>query len=373
MMPNNKILILSTIWGHQSVARGISDALMGTKYKVKTKIIKTEPLSLKSYKAFYRFLPWLFTATFQASKFEPANKLLDKHFERSYFKTIESEIKKENPDIVISTYFAFDSSLEKLTHKYKYIYFNAFSDPRTFSKIHVSKNGINLVFDDASLAKVKRLSSNTKAYVTGWFTEKKYYKNLGKVEARKKLGISQRRFTICVTSGSEGTYDVLKVINSLVGKVGALQILFMCGENRQLYALVRNISRLFHKFRKVEIIPYKYTEEMEIFLRASDLVIGKAGPNTIFECVAAEVPFLAITHISGQEDGNLDLIRDYQIGFVEEKARRAAKLIKRVINDPPTLKTFQKSIKDLSRFNQASGQKLIDIISKENTKKAKQA
>jgi UDP-N-acetylglucosamine:LPS N-acetylglucosamine transferase len=44
-------------------------------------------------------------------------------------------------------------------------------------------------------------------------------------------------------------------------------------------------------------------------LSASDIVFGKAGPNFLFNVVACKKPFVAITHVGGQEDGNLDIIR----------------------------------------------------------------
>ena len=65
----------------------------------------------------------------------------------------------------------------------------------------------------------------------------------------------------------------------------------------------------------------------------ADLIIGKAGPNTIFETVAAKKPFIAITHIAGQEDCNLDLIKEYQLGFVEENAIKVVEALARCVEE----------------------------------------
>ena len=89
-------------------------------------------------------------------------------------------------------------------------------------------------------------------------------------------------------------------------------------------------------------------------MQMADLIIGKAGPNLIFESVASQKPFLAISHIPGQEDGNLDIIKDYKLGYVEENPFKAAKLLRSVINDPSNLQQFQAAIAKLRVTNQKS-------------------
>lgn len=355
-----KVLILSTIWGHKSVGKAIYDVLSDAGYEAVQEVLRVDPFSSKSYKTFYRFFPWLFTATFQMSKSEKMNRFFDIYFEKSYLKTLEQMIKKHRPEIVISSYFAFDSSIEKLNKKYKFRYYNAFTDPRTFSNIHISRSGINLVFDQTALNKVKKLAPNSKSLIVGWFAEKKYYQKLSKNESRKKIGVDESILTFCITGGSEGTYDVLKIISSLASKGKRLQILFMCGKNKQLFELVNKMRKIFPD--NITLIPFAYTNDMNLFFKASDLVIGKAGPSTIFESVACLVPFFAITHITGQEDGNLEVIRKYNLGLVEENPLRASKKIKQIIKNPSILDKFQKPIKKLSEYNQKSAEKLIKII-----------
>ena len=82
------------------------------------------------------------------------------------------------------------------------------------------------------------------------------------------------------------------------------------------------------------MVNLEFTKELDKYIKISDLVIGKAGPNLLFETVAAKKPFMAVSHIHGQEDGNLEIIRNYKIGFVEENQIKAIKLIKSIINKP---------------------------------------
>jgi 1,2-diacylglycerol 3-beta-galactosyltransferase len=41
-------------------------------------------------------------------------------------------------------------------------------------------------------------------------------------------------------------------------------------------------------------------------MRNSDLLITKAGPGTVYEAVACQLPVVIISHIPGQEEGNAD-------------------------------------------------------------------
>jgi processive 1,2-diacylglycerol beta-glucosyltransferase len=358
-----KILILSSIWGHESIAKGARDALKGSGFKTQLEIIQIDPFSARSYKTFYKFAPGFFQSAFNLAKYKVTGRVLDKYFEASYLNTIEKLIKGFRPDVVISSYFGFDSSIEKLKVKYKFHYLNIVADPWTFTRIHTSKNTINLVFDEKSKEKAENYVRAGYVASTGWFVEDKYNTRLKKEKALKIIGVEEDKFTICVTGGSEGTFDVLKIVNSFIGRKRNIQILFMCGKNKQLYDLVKGLAKILGESKRIKIFPFSFTSRMNLFMRASDLVIGKAGPNTIFESVACGVPFFAVSHISGQEDGNLELIKKYNIGYAEENPIKIAKTLKTVIKNPSLLKRFDKPIQNLSGYNKSSRSKLLEIIS----------
>lgn len=357
-----KVLILSSIWGHESIAKGVNDVLKKNGFKTRLEIIRIDPFFEKFYKTFYRFAPGLFKMAFHLAKYETTNKMFRKYFEANHFKTIERLVHDYQPDLVISSYFVFDSSIKKLKHKFKFRYLNVVSDPWTFTRIHVSKSALNLVFDQKAKEKAEGYVHAKQIATTGWFVEDKYNTKLTKDNARKIIGVDRERLTVCVTGGSEGTFDVLKITNSFINNQKDVQMLFMCGKNKQLYDLVNNFAKILGKNKKIKIFSYKYTSRMNIFMRASDLVVGKAGPNTIFESVACGVPFFAISHISGQEDGNLELIKKYRIGYAEESPIKIARILGLILKKPLVLEKFQKPIQLLSQKNQNSQARLLEIL-----------
>lgn len=348
-----KILILSTIWGHESIARGVRDTLSITDNDINLQIIDVDPISKKSYNLVYRYAPSISKKIFDITKFNVIDKSLKKYFEISYYSQIHEFIKNYQPDVVISTYFAFDTSITKLLKMYPFKYINVVADPRSIVAMQIAKHGLNLVFDQKAADKAKGLVKGSKSEVSGWFVEKKYYQDNNR---------SRRTLTFCITGGSEGTFDVLKISKAVANTERRLKIYFMCGKNKQLYDLISSTKDTLLKNKKLMIKPIKYTTKMNLYFKNSDLIIGKAGPNTIFEAVASNTPFFAISHISGQEDGNLEIIKEHNLGFVEEDLQKANKLLEQIIKNPKMENPFKKTISNLSKYNQLKSKTILSLI-----------
>jgi UDP-N-acetylglucosamine:LPS N-acetylglucosamine transferase len=358
-----KILITSTRWGHVAIAKAIKEALEGT-YQVEIGYTEIEPFSRISYHFVYKFFPKIFKIAFFLSRFEMLEALFNSLVERNYKSKLESLVIKAKPDIVINIYFAFDSSLKQLRRKFHFRMINVLADPWTFSKVQISKGTENLTFDKYSLEKLKSLEPKAKATSVGWFTEKKYNDISGKNRNtfRNTLKLDPNMFTLCVVSGSEGTFHIFKILSTFLNPKYKIQIIILCGNNSQMFQVVKTLKNLSEKIRGPKIIGVPYTETMEKYLRAADLVVGKAGPNTMFQSVATLTPFFAISHVAGTEDGNLGIIKRYKIGFVEENPKRATLKLKEIIENPKILNKFQKNLRSLSIYNQGSEEKLLTLL-----------
>ena len=119
---------------------------------------------------------------------------------------------------------------------------------------------------------------------------------------------------------------------------------------------------MYNAKKNIKIKLFSFAQNIHQLMEVSHLVVGKAGPNLIFEAVAAGKPFLAITHIGGQEDGNLDLVKKKKLGLVEENPIKAVKLLRKIIKNPEMLEKFQDSIREERNYNQKSGEKMLNII-----------
>ena len=358
-----KIIITSTRWGHTSIAKAIKE-ILDNKNDVELICIEAEPFSKISYHLIYKFFPGLFKVVFRLSGMKFFRSLFNSFVAVSYQSVLERVIKRQKPDIVINVYFAFDSSLAPLQERYRFKLINVLADPWTFSKILISTAGENLTFDNYSLKRLKELEPKASGQPIGWFIEKKYYdvEKLDQNKVRKDLGLDPDMFTLCVVSGSEGTFNIFKILSTLTNPKLKMQVIILCGNNHAMFNVVRALRSLSGKINGPKIKGIPYTESMQLYLKAADLVVGKAGPNTLFQSVIVGSPFFAISHISGQEDGNLDIIKRYKIGFVEENPNKAAKKLKEVIRNPKTLSKFRKNLKQLSKYCLGSKDKLLNSL-----------
>jgi len=358
-----KILIISTEWGHSSIAKSVGQ-VVNKYYDVEIHSIKIEKFSKVSYEFIYKFIPGFFKLVFALSEVNLIKQIFGYYAEKSYKKQLEHKIHEARPKIVVNTYFAFNSSLESLKNKYGFRLLNVIANPRTFTKIEISPYAENLVFDKYSFKKVKAANPNNSCTLTGWFTESKFYevKKEKRARVRKMLGLDPNKFTLCITSGSEGTYNVLKIVNTFLNPKYNMQVIIMCGNNSQLLKTAKTLKSVSKTIGGPEIAGIPYTTEVQKYLRASDIVVGKAGPNTIFESVATLTPFFAISHVSGQENGNLEIIKKYKIGYVEEKPVLATLRLKEIIENPKILSKFQNNLKALSAYNQNSERKLLKLL-----------
>ncbi len=358
--------IFSTKQGHQSIAEAIKEKIeraANDRYQVK--IFYTKLLLEQPYNFFYRFAPSSFKFPYNLSvkiveKDAELKKLIFYHFFQTTYRSSLQFTKKNEIDLAISCYFPFSPTLEKIQNKMGIPYLNIITDPRTIHPWQISTQAqSNFFFDQTAIANFHK---QCQAAVSGWFVSDKYEKNYDKEKVKQELKIKED-LVFLIVSGSDGSEAILKILPSLINCQKPLRVFVACGKNQALYKNVLGVKKSLTLFgqSKAVITPLGFTQDMHLYMQAADLIIGKAGPNTLFESVATLTPFFAITHMV-QEEGNLDIIKEKHLGYVEEKAEIANDKLLKIINRPEQLKVFQKSLIDLKKYNQQSGKILIRKI-----------
>ena len=69
-------------------------------------------------------------------------------------------------------------------------------------------------------------------------------------------------------------------------------------------------------------------------IKAADVVVGKPGPNLMFETIALAKPFLTTGHPLGQEVGNYRFISKEKLGLVTYSPTQTTKKILAIIKTP---------------------------------------
>lgn len=356
-----KVLILSSIEGHASLAEAAAYALTND-FQITIKDLTANWSGYTAYKAIYRFTPSLFQIPFKISQNQKLQTLLKHYFSYAFKNKTMKLIEQVSPDIIITTHFIYLPILDNYKPKgVKHI--NIISDPITIHPITFSfKADYNLGFDETSIKLGRQLGiSRSRLRGVGWLTRPGFYQISNQEKVRRALGLDDK-LTFLICSGSEGTNTLISLLPTLFLNQQGLdyQLIFVTGSNRLLFKLIKESYKLTRKVKtnlpKIHVLGF--TKNMPDYMTAADVVVGKAGPNLIFESIAKKKPFIAFTHIVGQEDGNLDLIRNYNIGWVTEKITSFKTLWQQILTNPSILKEKRPYITKLRNKNRSAGKQL---------------
>src|SRR5258708_33173347 len=97
---------------------------------------------------------------------------------------------------------------------------------------------------------------------------------------------------------------------------------------------------------------------MPDWMRASDLVITKAGPGTIMEPLAAGKPMILSGYLRGQEEGNVKFVKEMGIGVLRPNPQAIVRQLRAWLDGEHTqLLAMQANARRAARPNAA-----LDIV-----------
>ena len=165
-----------------------------------------------------------------------------------------------------------------------------------------------LVPNRGVLADLQRLGvPAAKMTVVGYPVQQAFLQAPSREAARAHLGLSER-FTVLVSLGGEGIGgDPLATVRALSAARPQAQIVVMCGRNE---TLKRRVAALGAANLRVE----GFSDDMAVFLAASDVVVGKAGPASVYETLAVGRPLLVTSYAGLNEKGVTRFVGEQGLG-----------------------------------------------------------
>lgn len=384
-MKKKRILVLTDNmpWGHRSIAKAIYGFL---KKKEKSENILVDYAEVKIslsimndiYTFMYRYLP-------QSNKI--SRKMMENEMIRDMFlETTDSNlpilmpvVKKYKPDLIISSYFFNSHSLARWRMKEKKYFklWTVVADPWTNVLVSFVKNvDYNLVYDEVAYNQAIGYGiPDHKIQITGWWTRQEMYKKMSngqRAKIKEKMGIENGEPVVFIGGGSLGTSSITRLLPVLLLIKQKCTIIFNTGTDKLAFKMIEEYKKIFDRINKkgnVKILNFGWIENMAEVLTVCDIVFGKAGPNFLFDVVANHKPFVAITHIGGQEDGNIDLILKKKLGWVKEGLGEAENFLLEYLKKPDKYNNmYVKSIVKEADNNKKTMEKIWRMIKKCPTK-----
>lgn len=176
-------------------------------------------------------------------------------------------------------------------------------------------------------------------------------------EARlASLKLVPDRFTVFLQGGGEGAAHVDRTIEHILGApdfTNEIQIILATGTNRALQERYQHTPNL-------AVLPF--TREIAPVMASADIIMGKAGPNMLFESVTLGKPFIATAYIPGQEEANLAFIQRHNLGRVAIRSDEQRKLLSALIHHPERFIDMAASIETRRQENNQAMQRIAPLL-----------
>jgi len=379
-MVRKKILVITDHmpWGHRSIARAIYGFL---KSKEKEGEIVTEYAEVKAetgvgndiYTFLYRYFPLSNRLTRWIPVVSKRARILIENLSVVNMPELKRLINRVRPDLVICCYWFHSHSLVKLRteEKMKFGLWSVVADPWTINPAtFVAGADLNLVYDEVGVKMGLKYGVKPERIMkTGWWVREEMYRSIDRKQARKKLGVYDNRPVVFVGGGSLGTNSLAQLLPVLMMIKKKCAFIFNTGTDKLLHSTIEEYVKLLRRMKLGEDLLVRnlgWIDNMAEVLTGSDMVFGKAGPNFLFDVVACHRPMVAITHIGGQEDGNVEIIKEKGLGWVKEKPGQAADFLLEYLDNPKYFQhKFRKNIRKEAKNNQKTMGKVWGRLKKE--------
>lgn len=160
---------------------------------------------------------------------------------------------------------------------------------------------------------------------------------------RRSLGLDAKKTTILLMGGGQGIGNLIPLAEKLNRSGLPLQLIVVAGRNPGLES---DLTRLDWQ---IPHLVFGFTREIPVLMRASDLIITKAGPSTLVEALACSLPILISGFIRGQETGNVYWLIDHHAGIYTPTIAQIIASVTRLASQPRQLKEFQDSARKISK------------------------
>jgi 1,2-diacylglycerol 3-beta-galactosyltransferase len=177
-----------------------------------------------------------------------------------------------------------------------------------------------------------------------------------KAEIRKHLGLPLDRPVALLMAGGEGGGKLLPTTLALAKSRLPFHLVVVTGRNAGLKLKLEELAPGL----PTPMTVLGFRNDVPSLMKASDLLVTKAGPGAIAEASIAEVPVVVYDFVPGQERGNLDYVRSNRIGVVALTAAEVVQSVRRIVHNQERLGAMRERQKDIAP--RGSSRRIAELI-----------
>ncbi len=299
----------------------------------------------KSSWRFFLNIPFLFKLLLLASDNLFINKIIQQltYHLGGLEKKIANQLQAKKPDFIIFTDFlshhAYSFYIKKKKLPIKLFYYNS-------DVVFAHQSFINQQMDFSLVASsegyaemINRGLEKKKVILIPFPLDRKYQKKFkSQKQERKKLGL-KNKFTLLFSAGGEGI-GVFDFIEKMYENQMDIQSIVICGKSRTTFEKIKSLEK---KYPAYDIIPQGFVDNMHEYLYCSDISVGKAGMNSIFESIYLKKPFISLLAMANEENVENYLLKK-KLGWKIRKQDDFINLVKKVQRNHTWVEDYQKEI-----------------------------
>lgn len=161
-----------------------------------------------------------------------------------------------------------------------------------------------------------------------------------RAELRAAFGLPDDAFVVMLMAGGEGGGKLLSTALALARARLPIYLVVICGRNETLRQRLAEAATTLPTPMHV----LGFTDKISEYMRAVDLLVTKAGPGTLAEANAAQLPVVVYDYIPGQERGNVDFVRRNDLGAIAiRSAADVVRAVRRLIRSPERLAQIRRN------------------------------
>ncbi len=163
---------------------------------------------------------------------------------------------------------------------------------------------------------------------------------------QRKFGLKPGLPVVLLVGGGDGAGGLHASVRAISQAHLPVQLLVVTGRNRRLYAQLQRTHAKLHVSAKI----FGFVHNMPELMHASDVIITKAGPGTICEALACNLPLILSGYVPGQEEGNIDYVVHNDVGVLALDPATLIDALRRLIKPgSPDLRRHLENARRISR------------------------
>jgi processive 1,2-diacylglycerol beta-glucosyltransferase/1,2-diacylglycerol 3-beta-galactosyltransferase len=158
---------------------------------------------------------------------------------------------------------------------------------------------------------------------------------------KKQYGFDPKKKMVLIFGGGDGIPNGKKILELLLNPHIDLNIGIVSGKDEELFNDAMELKKRY-EFPNIQV--FGYVDFIYDLLNISDFVITKAGASATMEILHLKKIPIIIDYIWGQEKGNMEYIRDNNMGIFERDITKIPSILNELLNNKEKQQSFISNI-----------------------------